>query len=209
MRVYLGKESPRTEIRSKNHRLHYLNIITQHCRSKFEEDEITDLMIFFINENKAGNVEGDPCGLSKMWILPKKKNRTFIHTIKGQNNVFAEFKGIKCKGESPSLEEGTTALMKGRHPNVCGRYVEDFTYFDDDEYLINVSKDVREHNFGVPLKSNAKMRITSGSNICIYAYKNERDALMLYTTGILVQFKSLPPKKDVCATQSPHQHPSA
>jgi hypothetical protein len=24
----------------------------------------------------------------------------------------------------------------------------------------------------------------------------------------LVQFKSLPPKKDVCATQSPHQHPS-
>jgi hypothetical protein len=98
--------------------------------------------------------------------------------------------------------------MKGRHPNVCGRYVEDFTYFDDDEYLINVSKDVREHNFGVPLKSNAAMRITSGSNICIYAYKNERDALMLYTTGILVQFKSLPPKKDVCATQSPHQHPS-
>jgi hypothetical protein len=34
------------------------------------------------------------------------------------------------------------------------QYVEDFTYFDDDEYLINVFKDVRGHNFGVPLKSN-------------------------------------------------------
>jgi hypothetical protein len=71
VRVYLGKESRPMEIRSKNHRLHYLNIIPQHCRSKFEEDEISDLMIFFINENKAGNDEGEPCGLSKMWILPK------------------------------------------------------------------------------------------------------------------------------------------
>ena len=78
VRVYLGKESPRLEIRTKNHRLHYLNIIPQHCRSEIEEDEITDLMNYFINENKAGNVEGGPCGLSKMWILPKKSS-TFIH----------------------------------------------------------------------------------------------------------------------------------
>ena len=80
------------------------------------------------------------------------------------------------------MEEGTTALMRGRRLNVCGRYVEDFTYFDDDEYLINASKDVSEHNFGVPLKSNATMWITSGSGVCIYAYKNEKGSLMLFTT---------------------------
>jgi hypothetical protein len=120
---------------------------------------------------------------------PKKKNCTFIHTIKGQNNVFAEFKDFKCKGESPSLEEGTTAMMRGRLPNLSRHYVEDFTYFDDDEYLINVSKDVCEHNFGVPLKSNAAMWITSRSGVCIYAYTNERDSLMLYTTGTGKQVK--------------------
>jgi hypothetical protein len=73
MCVYLGKESPPSVISSKNHRLLYLNAIPQHCRSKFEEDEIPDLMILFINVNAAGNVEGEPCGLLKMWILPKKK----------------------------------------------------------------------------------------------------------------------------------------
>ena len=98
MCVYLGKESPPSVISSKNHRLLYLNAIPQHCRSKFEEDEIPDLMIFFINVNAAGNVEGEPCGLLKMWILPKKKNRTYIHTIKGLHNTFREFKDIKCKG---------------------------------------------------------------------------------------------------------------
>ena len=184
--VYLGEESPPSEIKTKHHRLHYLNIIPQHCRSKKEEDEITELMNYFINENKAGNVEaeGEPCGLSKMWILSKKINSTFIHAIKGQNNVFAEFKDIKCKGESPSLEEGRTALLRGRLQRIGGTFVrEDSTHFDDDEYLINVSNDFTEHNFGVHLKSNASMWITSGSGVCIYAYKNERDSLMLYTSG--------------------------
>ena len=46
VRVYLGKESPSSVISSKNHRLLYLNAIPQHCRSKFEEDKITDLRIF-------------------------------------------------------------------------------------------------------------------------------------------------------------------
>jgi hypothetical protein len=79
LRVYLGKESPPTEISSKNHRLLYLNAIPQHCRSNFEEDEITDLMNYFINKNKAGNVEGEPRGLLKMWILQKRKSaHTFI-----------------------------------------------------------------------------------------------------------------------------------
>jgi hypothetical protein len=125
----------------------------------------------------------------KCGYFRNKINRTFIHTIKGQYNDFTEFKDIKCKGESPSLEEGTTALMRGQRPNACGRYREDFTYFDDDEYLINASKDVSEHNFGVPLKSNATMWITSGSGVCIYAYTNERDSLMLYTTGTSKQVK--------------------
>ena len=30
-RVYLGKESPSSKFKTKNHRLHYLNIIPQHC----------------------------------------------------------------------------------------------------------------------------------------------------------------------------------
>jgi hypothetical protein len=147
-------------------------------------------MIFFNDEKEAGNVEGEPCGLTKMWIIPKKKNSTFVHTIKDQKNEFAEFHDIKCKGESPSLEEGKTALMRGRRPKVSGRYVEDFTYFDDDEYLINVSKDVCEHEFGVPLNSNAAMWITSGSGVCIYSYKNEENgSLMLFTTGTSNQVK--------------------
>jgi hypothetical protein len=62
-------------------------------------------MEFFINENIAGNVEGEWCGLEKMWILPKNVKHTFMHGIRGGNS-FKEFKDIKCKGESPSLEEG-------------------------------------------------------------------------------------------------------
>jgi hypothetical protein len=189
-RVYLGKKSPSSIFKTKHLRLHYLNILPQHLRSKIEEDEISELMIFFNDEKEAGNVEGEPCGLSKMWIIPKKKNSTFVHTIKDQKNEFAEFHDIKCKGESPSLEEGKTALMRGRRPKVSGRYVEDFTYFDDDEYLINVSKDVCEHEFGVPLNSNAAMWITSGSGVCIYSYKNEENgSLMLFTTGTSNQVK--------------------
>jgi hypothetical protein len=76
---------------------------------------------FFINENATGNVEGEPCGLLKMWILLKKKNCTYIHTIKGLHNTFREFKDIKCKGESPSLEEGKMALMRGRCPKSNGQ----------------------------------------------------------------------------------------
>ena len=49
--------------------------------------------------------------------------------------------------------------------------------------MINVSKDVCEHIFNVQLSSNAAMWITSRSGVCIYAYKNERDSLMLFTTG--------------------------
>ena len=125
-----------------------------------------------------------------MWILPKKKNSTFVHTIKDQNNEFAEFNDIKCKGESPSLEEGKTALMRGRRPTIRRGFHEDFTYFDDDEYLINVSKDVCEHEFGVLLNSNASMWITSGSGVCIYSYKKEENgSLMLFTTGTSNQVK--------------------
>jgi hypothetical protein len=146
-------------------------------------------MNYFINKNKAGNVEGEPRGLLKMWILLKKKICTYIHTIKGLHNTFSEFKDIKCKGESPNLEEGKTALMRGRFLRSDGRYVEDCTFFEDDEYLINVTKDVIEHNFGVPIKTHAAMWITSGSGVCIYAYINESDSLMLFTTGTSKQRK--------------------
>jgi hypothetical protein len=178
-RVYLGKKSPSSVFKTKHLRLHYLNMLPQHLRSKVEEDEINELMIFFYDENKAGNVEGEPCGLSKMWILPKKTNSTFIHMIKGKNNVFAEYNDIKCKGESPSLEEGRTALLRGR----LRKMNEDSTYFEDDEYLMNISNNVCEHNFGGPLKSNAAMWITSRSGIGIYAYKNDRGSLMMWTSG--------------------------
>jgi hypothetical protein len=72
VRVYLGKEIPPTEISSKNSRLHYLNIIPQHCRSKFEEDTFTDFMIFFID------VKGGPCGLSKN-VDTSGKEKPHIH----------------------------------------------------------------------------------------------------------------------------------
>ncbi len=65
----------------------------------------------------------------KMWILPEKKNRTYIHTIKGNRGEFNEYKDIKCKGESPSLEEGKTTLMRGRFPHASGRLLEDCTFF--------------------------------------------------------------------------------
>ncbi len=187
-RIYLGMESPPSEIKTKHHRLHYLNIIPQHLRSQTEEDEITELMNYFIDENKAGNVEGEVCGLGKMWIFPHEINKTIIHTIKGLNNDFVEFVDIKCKGECPSSEEGRTALRRGRQTVVKAR--ENRTYFDDDEYLVNVSKDVCEHCFGVPLNSNAVMWITSRSGVCIYAFKNERDSLMLFTKGTVCKKKS-------------------
>jgi hypothetical protein len=185
-RVYLGKNSPSSVFKTKHLRLHYLNILPQHLRSKVEEDKIDELMIFFKEQKEAGNVEGEPCGLTKMWILPKKKNSTIIHAIKGLNNVFAEYKDIKCKGESPSLEEGRRALLRGRLPNPQNSHSAkkvDSTYFEDDEYLLNVPNNVCEHSFGRSLQSNAAMWITSRSGICIYAYKNDRDSLMLWTSG--------------------------
>jgi hypothetical protein len=72
-RVYLGKKSPSSIFKTKHRQLHYLNILQQHLRSKIEEDEISELMIFFNAEKEAGNVEGGPCGLFKMWIPPEKK----------------------------------------------------------------------------------------------------------------------------------------
>jgi hypothetical protein len=116
----------------------------------------------------------------------EKKNSTIIHAIKGLNNVFAEYKDIKCKGESPSLEEGRRALLRGRLPNPQNSHSAkkvDSTYFEDDEYLLNVPNNVCEHSFGRSLQSNAAMWITSRSGICIYAYKNDRDSLMLWTSG--------------------------
>ena len=71
--VYLGKTSPSSEFKTKHLKLHYLNILPQHLRSKDEEDEIDELMIFFNEQKEAGKVEGGPCGLNKMWILPVKK----------------------------------------------------------------------------------------------------------------------------------------
>ena len=180
--VYLGKTSPSSEFKTKHLKLHYLNILPQHLRSKDEEDEIDELMIFFNEQKEAGNVEGGPCGLKKMWILPVKKRSTFIHSIKSNNMEFSEFKDIKCKGESPSMKEGATALLSGRRQDKKSKKRVDSTFFGDDEYLINVSKDVCEHCFGVLLNSNAAMWITS-SGVCIYAYKNERDSLMLFTKG--------------------------
>ena len=57
--------------------------------------------------------------------------------------------------------------------------------FEDDEYLINVAKDVIEHNFGVPIKTHAAMWITSDSGVC-----NESDSLMLFTMGTSKQRKN-------------------
>jgi hypothetical protein len=57
--------------------------------------------------------------------------------------------------------------------------VEDCTLFEDDEYLINVAKDV------VPIKTNAAMWITSDSGVC-----NESDSLMLFTMGTSKQRKN-------------------
>ena len=183
-RVYLGKKSPSSVFKTKHLRLHYLNILPQHLRSKVEEDEINELMIFFNDEKKAGNVEGEPCGLTKMWIFPEKKKNTIIHNIRGQNNnIFAEYNDIKCKGESPSLEEGTKALLRGRLEKSRG-HVEDSIYFEDDEYLMNISNNVFAHNFGGRLNSNATMWITARSGVIIYAYKNEENgSLMMWTSG--------------------------
>ncbi len=99
-----------------------------------EEAEITGLMEYFKNEKKAGNVEGEPCGLKKMWIIPKKCEPSLIHSIIGSGNKLREYKDIKCKGESPSLGEGKSALMMGRCPWTDGRAREDCTFFADDEF---------------------------------------------------------------------------
>ena len=97
-RVYLGKNSPSSVFKTKHHRLHYLNILPQHLRSKVEEDEIDELMFFFNEQKEAGNVEGEPCGLTKMWIRSSgcllleylsyyrfQINCTFLHFYQNRN----------------------------------------------------------------------------------------------------------------------------
>jgi hypothetical protein len=60
--------------------------------------------------------------------------------------------------------------------------------FEDDEYLINVPKDViiHIHNFGVPIKTNAVMWITSDSGVCIYAYIKIISAILGELTQVTI-----------------------
>ena len=60
--------------------------------------------------------------------------------------------------------------------------------FEDDEYLINVAKDViiHIHNFGVPIKTNAVMWITSDSGVCIYAYIKIISAILGELTQVTI-----------------------
>jgi hypothetical protein len=85
------------------------------------------------------------------------------------------------QGGVPKFGGRKSALMRGRCPRARHQKLEDCTFFDD-EYLIIVPQDVMIFNFGAPIKENASMWITSGGGV-IYAYKNESDTLLFFTTG--------------------------
>ena len=121
--------------------------------------------MFFINENIVGNVEGERCGLEKMWILPKN-----VH-----------LKILNARG-SPPIWRKEIGPDEGRMSSCSSSDLDDCTFFENDEYLINVPQDVMIFNFSAPINENASMWITSGGGI-IYAYKNESDTLLFFTAG--------------------------
>ena len=80
-----------------------------------EEDEISELIKFFNDEKEEGNVEGEPCGLGKMWILPKKK--TAYTSIPSKDFIIhsERVKILNARG-SPHFLEGKMVLMRERVP---------------------------------------------------------------------------------------------
>jgi hypothetical protein len=44
-------------------------MIPKKCCSELEEAKMTVIWSFFQAENKAGNIDGKPDGLGKMWII--------------------------------------------------------------------------------------------------------------------------------------------
>ena len=187
-RCYFGKEIFLTEMERKHHWLHFLNSIPEHCRTDSEKAKIKSLFSWFEKENLARNIGGEKCGLSEMWVFPPKKRRTLIHNITGKSKSFREYENIICKGEYPSLEEGIAALKMGRagqNKKLMQKNAEripDETYFEEDEYMINVPQDIFKFNFQQNINQNTSMWITSGG-LVVYAYKSERDTLMLTTKG--------------------------
>ena len=187
-RCYLGKEILLTEMERKPHWLHFLNSIPEHCQTDSEKANIKSLFSWFEKENLAKNIGGEKCGLSEMWVFPPKKRRILIHNIQGGSKSFREYENIICKGGSPSLEEGIAALKIGRTGQnkklmqMNADFIPDETYFEDNEYMINVPQDIIKFNFQQNINQNASMWITSGG-VVVYAYKSERDTLMLYTMG--------------------------
>jgi hypothetical protein len=183
-----GKEILLTEMERKHHWLHFLNSIPEHCRTDSEKAKIKSLFSWFEMENLAKNSGGEKCGLSEMWVFPPKKRRTIIHTIQGGSKSFREYENIICNGESPSLEDGIAALKMGQTGQnkklmqINADFVPDETYFEDNEYMINVPQDMIKFNFQQNINQNASMWITLGG-VVVYAYKSERDTLMLYTMG--------------------------
>jgi hypothetical protein len=61
-------------------------------------------------------------------------------------------------------------------------HIPDETYFEEDVYMINVSQDIFKFYFQQNINQNASMWITLGG-VVVYAYKSERDTLMLTTKG--------------------------
>jgi hypothetical protein len=78
--------------------------------------------------------------------------------------------------------------------------------FEDDEYLINVAKDViiHIHNFGVPIKTNAVMWITSDSGVCIYAYIKIISAILGELTQVTIS-RNCTCEFDMAAQVSPEK----
>ena len=193
-RCYFGKERLLSEMERKHHWLHFLISIPQHCRSNSEKASIKTLFSWFEKENRAGNIGGERCGLGEMWVFPPNKRRTVIKIIAGYQNSFREYINITCKGESPSLEEGIAALKMGRAGQnkrlmKSNQELYDETYFEEGEYMISVPRDIIKHHFKQDINQNASMWITSGG-VVVYAFKNERDNLMIFTMGSQIKSQS-------------------
>jgi hypothetical protein len=68
--------------------LHFLNSIPEHCRTDSEKAKIKSLFSWFEKENLAGNIGGEKCGLSEMWVFPPKKGaaHSYIPSQENQNH---------------------------------------------------------------------------------------------------------------------------
>jgi hypothetical protein len=64
-------------------------------------------------------------------------------------------------------------------------HIPDKTYFEEGEYMINVPQDIFKFNFLGNINQSSMWITLSG--VVVYAYKSERDTLMLTTHGTQVK----------------------